>query len=63
MKTYKFYVADEFEIEMLELMQKHKYVGLFWPHSPKDTYNFEVDATETDMLAIMLQVPCKLVHN
>ena len=61
MKTYKFYVTSDNEIKMLELLQKNEYVGLFWPHTPSDGYNFEVDVTEADMLALMLQVPCKLL--
>ena len=63
MKTYKLHVAQNDELEMLRLVRKNDYDGLYWPHSPRDGYNFELDLTEPDLLVIMLQIPCKLVHN
>ena len=60
MKTYKLWVSGEFEIAMLELIQKNEYRGLFWPHSPKPLYNFELDLDEPDLLVLLLQIPCKV---
>lgn len=62
MKTYKLRVPDEFELKLLKIIRKHDYNGLFWPHTPIDGYNFELDLTEPDLLALMLQVPCKLIN-
>jgi hypothetical protein len=62
MKTYKLHVAQDDELKLLKIIRKEDYNGLYWPHSPKDGYNFELDLNEEDLLALMLQVPCRQIN-
>ena len=61
---YNIVVLDEHEKQFIELIKDtgHYEGGLWWPgySTSPQTYNFELELEEDELLMIMLKVPCKL---